>query len=164
MSKHFTRILLGLRRTTSSGRFLPEIDGVRFLSISWVVLFHAIAQVGFKLHEHLPDSHLWQIIGVGKFGVWIFFSLSGFILALPFAEWRICDGKPITLKRYYLRRLTRIEPPYLVNLAAVFALLPPVQLACRLSSTSQARSCQRFLSPRPGFQPRQFPEPRRLEP
>jgi hypothetical protein len=32
--KVFTRILHGLRRTTSSGRFLPEIDGVRFLSIS----------------------------------------------------------------------------------------------------------------------------------
>jgi peptidoglycan/LPS O-acetylase OafA/YrhL len=124
VSKTLTRILRGLRRTTSSGRFLPEIDGVRFLSISWVVLFHAIGQVVFKLHEDLPDSHLWQIIGVGSFGVWIFFSLSGFILALPFAEWRICGDKPVRLKRYYLRRLTRIEPPYLVNLASLFALLP----------------------------------------
>jgi len=123
VSKTFTRILRGLRRTTSSGRFLPEIDGVRFLSISWVVLTHIIGQFAFKLQRNL-DGHFWQIIGVGSFGVLIFFSLSGFILALPFAEWRICGGKPITLKRYYLRRLTRIEPPYLVNLASVFALVP----------------------------------------
>jgi peptidoglycan/LPS O-acetylase OafA/YrhL len=71
-----------------------------------------------------PDGSFWQIIGAGSFGVWIFFALSGFILALPFAEWRICGGKPVTLKKYYFRRLTRIEPPYLVNLALAFALLP----------------------------------------
>ncbi|MBV8843330.1 MAG: acyltransferase [Bryobacterales bacterium] len=124
MSEAFTRILLALRRTTSSGRFLPEIDGVRFLSISWVVLFHTIGQVTFKFHQHLPDSRFWQIIGAGDFGVWIFFCLSGFVLALPFAEWRTCGGKPVRLKRYYLRRLTRIEPPYLVNLTSVFVLLP----------------------------------------
>ena len=124
MSKAFTRLLLALRRTTSSGNFLPEIDGVRFLSISWVVLFHAIGQVLSKFHQRPPDSLFWRTLQLGDFSVWIFFSLSGFILALPFAQWRICGGKPVTLKRYYVRRLTRIEPPYLVNLAVLFALIP----------------------------------------
>ena len=124
MSKAFTRLLLGLRRTTSSGNFLPEIDGVRFLSISWVVLFHAIGQVLSKFHQRLPGGLFWRTLQLGDFSVWIFFSLSGFILALPFAQWRIRGDKPVTLKRYYVRRLTRIEPPYLVNLALLFALIP----------------------------------------
>ena len=53
----------------------------------------------------------------------VFFTLSGFILALPFASNRLGDGRVVKLSKYFWRRITRIEPPYLVSLAlvAVFA-------------------------------------------
>ncbi|MBC7792645.1 MAG: hypothetical protein H7Z43_02970, partial [Clostridia bacterium] len=34
-----------LLRRTASGRFIPAIDGVRFVAIFWVVLFHVRAYV-----------------------------------------------------------------------------------------------------------------------
>lgn len=58
-----------------------------------------------------------------NFGLELFFVISGFVLALPFLSARLGDGKPVSLKSYYLRRLTRIEPPYVVMLTVIFALL-----------------------------------------
>ncbi|MCP4378441.1 MAG: acyltransferase, partial [bacterium] len=40
--------------------------------------------------------------------------ISGFILAVPMLEDRLFGGKRVSPGRYYLRRLTRIEPPYLI--------------------------------------------------
>ena len=56
----------------------------------------------------------------GHFGVNLFFAISGFILALPFAK-RAFEQRPApNLKAYYLRRVTRIEPPYIICLAIFF--------------------------------------------
>src|SRR4051812_42856124 len=33
-------ILRHLTRVTTSGRYVPEIDGIRFVAIAWVVLVH----------------------------------------------------------------------------------------------------------------------------
>jgi peptidoglycan/LPS O-acetylase OafA/YrhL len=62
----------------------------------------------------------------GHFGVNLFFVISGFILALPFAK-RAFNQLPAPdltsdLKRYYLRRVTRIEPPYLLSLIVIFLI------------------------------------------
>ena len=35
-----TRVLRGLSRETSSGRFIPEMDGLRLAAIAMVVLYH----------------------------------------------------------------------------------------------------------------------------
>lgn len=63
-----------------------------------------------------PGSWLSSIIGRGSLGVDVFFAISGFILALPFARQRLFHEKPVSLKAYYIRRLTRLEPPYVVSL------------------------------------------------
>lgn len=49
-------------------------------------------------------------------GVNIFFFISGFILALPFLNSYVYGEGEISLKHYYYRRLTRIEPPYVISL------------------------------------------------
>jgi peptidoglycan/LPS O-acetylase OafA/YrhL len=54
--------------------------------------------------------------------VQLFFGISGFIIALPFARSRLAGDKPVNLRSYYLRRLTRIEPPYVIHLAFLFML------------------------------------------
>ena len=59
----------------------------------------------------------------GGYGVSIFFMISGFILSLPFAKAHFNknpDKKNISLKRYYLRRLIRLEPPYIIALIIFF--------------------------------------------
>ena len=55
-------------------------------------------------------------------GVELFFVISGFILALPFARQNISQREPVQLKAYYLRRLTRLEPPYLIQLLFMLVL------------------------------------------
>lgn len=43
------------------------------------------------------------------------FVLSGLALALPFARQYLADGTRVVLSSYYMRRLTRLEPPYIVS-------------------------------------------------
>jgi len=49
----------------------------------------------------------------------LFFLLSGFILSLPFARSYRANTPQPSLRKYYLRRITRLEPPYLLNIALV---------------------------------------------
>ena len=63
------------------------------------------------------------LAGHGYRGVNLFYVLSGFILGLPFAEHRLKGNRPVSLPSYFLRRLTRLEPPYFLNLLVCSALL-----------------------------------------
>jgi peptidoglycan/LPS O-acetylase OafA/YrhL len=122
------RLLGRLSRKTTSGRYIPEIDGLRFVSILLVVLFHVRSVLGSLGSGHVPGFHgrgfLDGVLGQGQFGVEMFFMISGFILALPFAAHRLQGGPAPNVPRYYLRRLTRLEPPYLLALTACLILLP----------------------------------------
>ena len=106
----------GFRRVTSNGDFIPEIDGLRFIAISLVIVCHLSVLIGFWL---LQEEGL---LKYGRHGVELFFGISGFILATPFAMQAIRDGKRVSLKRYFLRRVTRLEPPYLLSLVIYFML------------------------------------------
>lgn len=55
-------------------------------------------------------------------GVLLFFVISGFILALPFALQHQRGGERVSLRAYFLRRLTRLEPPYLLTLLGLALL------------------------------------------
>jgi len=115
-------LLARLSRISSSGRFIPEIDGLRFIAIAWVVLHHLACFFVFKSGA-VPKDRLYDVVNQGFFGVQLFFVISGFILAVPFAEsWLQGDDRP-NLGRYYRRRLTRLEPPYAINLLIFFAWL-----------------------------------------
>ncbi len=58
-----------------------------------------------------------------NFGVQLFFVISGFILGLPFARHFYEGTERPKLKAYYWRRLTRIEPPLIINLTISLGLL-----------------------------------------
>lgn len=122
-------MLARLRRVTSSGRYLPQVDGIRFIAITSVFLFH----VTRLLYDDFPENRvpfgaaeaadpLGRLLREGRLGVMVFFALSGFILALPFVSARLAAGRRVSLRSYFLRRVTRIEPPYLVALALVALL------------------------------------------
>lgn len=117
------RILKRLSRETTSGRFIPELDGLRFVAIAMVILYHLngylIAKTSFYEHGATPDW-LGRAALVGNHGVELFFVISGFILALPFAAHHLKQERAVSLRAYYLRRLTRLEPPYF---ATIFLLM-----------------------------------------
>lgn len=121
---------MSLKRITTSGRFVPEIDGLRFIAILAVVLYHVNAYVATKsppIHDPAAKATpVWSLLHEGRYGVELFFVISGMILALPFARQHLGRGPAVRLKAYFLRRLTRLEPPYLLNLVLLFVLLVTV--------------------------------------
>ena len=120
------RILRSLSRETSSGRFIPEMDGLRFVAISMVILYHLngylMAKTAFYEHGSATPDWLCRSALVGFHGVELFFVISGFILALPFAAHHLSGAPAVSLRKYYLRRLTRLEPPYFVTIFLLLAL------------------------------------------
>jgi peptidoglycan/LPS O-acetylase OafA/YrhL len=125
LSRHFGRV-------TSGGRLIPAVDGLRCIAILCVVLYHLEDYLAHKGAAWNPDSavesSVHRLLHAGHVGVPLFFALSGFILALPFFESAcgLSTGRVTDLKRYYLRRVTRLEPPYLINLAIASVLLAVV--------------------------------------
>lgn len=125
-------ILQRLSRETSSGRFIPVMDGLRFIAITMVILFHLNGYLAAKWPLHhsgfLPQSSwLAKTALIGFHGVELFFVISGFILALPFATHRLASEPAVSLRTYYLRRLTRLEPPYFFIAIGLFVLALWVQ-------------------------------------
>lgn len=114
-----TRIL------SRSRRFIPEVEGLRFVAVMAVMLYHLS---GYTLVKHMAqaavqpaESWIPSLFSLGHYGVQLFFVLSGFLLATPFAKWRLGLGPKPSLRTYFLRRLTRLEPPFIVLILLTFA-------------------------------------------
>lgn len=123
MQNSGNKFLESFRRITSAGNYIPEIDGLRFVAIFWVVVWMHLPTM---LDKHLfggslfSNHYAFAVMIEGGNGVSLFFMVSGFILSLPFINERLNNGKKVVLSQYYLRRLTRLEPPYLVALIIAF--------------------------------------------
>ncbi len=107
-----------LTRKTSSGKVLNEIDGLRALAIFMVLYFHSF---GF-LKTHIPQilnllpSYFINTFSNGDNGVPLFFAISSFVLGLPFAKYHLYSGEKVLLKKYFIRRITRLQPTYFIVL------------------------------------------------
>ncbi len=104
--------MLEFRRITDHKRFIPQIDGLRFVAISSVVFVH----IYDSLHRGAIPPPFFIDGDVAKRGVELFFVISGFILGVPFASRYLLKTPKVNLGQYYLRRLTRLEPPYFISL------------------------------------------------
>lgn len=114
------------RRITTSGAYYPEIDGIRFLCIVMVMLCHVEIYVETyvtPVDASLPSPFLYLFQNGGLSGVFAFFTLSGYILSLPFLKAKFDNRNAPSLKKYFLRRLTRLEPPYIISLLLSFVML-----------------------------------------
>ncbi|MGC4037719.1 MAG: acyltransferase [Chitinophagaceae bacterium] len=122
MGKKISLFLEKFRRVTSGGYYMPEIDGLRFIAVFWVAaLMHTTNFINVKFYDSkLLPSYAAGVAIEGGYGVSLFFIISGFILAFPFATQYLQNGKKVALKEYYLRRVTRLEPPYLAALLIAF--------------------------------------------
>jgi peptidoglycan/LPS O-acetylase OafA/YrhL len=118
-----------LSRVTASREFIPEVDGLRFIALMPVLFLHSAThfliwrgRTGFDGDWTHGHGIILRAIGVGSIGVQLFFVISGFIVALPFARHHLADGPRPLLGRYFMRRFTRIEPPYVIALIAIYLL------------------------------------------
>lgn len=130
-----SRVLRALERTTASGEFIPAVDGLRFIAIAAVLLHHVTA--AYIKHSHRFDPidlprQWWDVfpkslsltIGyAGHFGVPLFFVISGFILSLPYVRARDFGIPAPNIWQYYLRRIVRLDPPYIISLLVAFAVI-----------------------------------------
>ncbi|PCJ42030.1 MAG: hypothetical protein COA99_08495 [Moraxellaceae bacterium] len=97
------------------------IDGLRALSLLMVILFHVFRNTSHALtkgqtQDLISDTPLYlSWVWNADKGVDIFFLISGFLIAgLLFREHQ--DKARIDLKSFYIRRLLRLSPIYLVAL------------------------------------------------
>jgi peptidoglycan/LPS O-acetylase OafA/YrhL len=91
------------------GQRFSALDGLRGLAALSVMFFHYFCMDFDKLTP-LPRS-----AGVS---VTLFFALSAFLLFHP-----IASGRKLDIKKYYLKRVLRIYPAYLVAIALSIALI-----------------------------------------
>jgi len=108
------------------------------MAIAPVVLYHINQFYGFNgpLSNSARTDPLFHLLNLGNFGVRLFFVISGFILSLPFAEHYLRGAKQVSLKQYFIRRLTRLEPPYIISLLIYFGVRWLAQGSLHASSIS----------------------------
>ena len=96
---------------------LRPLDGLRALSILWVMLFHsawyAAPFVPFPTYVALLGSRWMTLVWRGDFGVDVFFVMSGFLIAGIMIDEHQRTGR-IGRARFYWRRLLRLWPALLV--------------------------------------------------
>ena len=92
--------------------YLPTLDGWRAIAISAVILDHLAA--------NFRDIHplLFAISRTGPNGVSLFFAISGFLICSRLLEEENTVGS-ISLRRFYVRRASRILPAAVTYLAII---------------------------------------------
>lgn len=101
------------------------LTGLRGWAALWVYFYHLWVFAGPRpliVEMGGVSLNLTPFMSVGGAGVSIFFVLSGFLLALPFAEWQLGQRARPALGRYLFRRVLRVFPAYYVQLAILLFL------------------------------------------
>src|ERR1700730_2481787 len=125
--RYEARLLSSLRRSTSHSEFIPVIDGLRFLAILPVVLHH-LCERAIRIAEdrHLvtaSDYALINLFPTGYLGVELFFVISGLIISYPFISAHFRGQLYPSVRKFYLRRVTRLEPPYFLVMIGCYLFL-----------------------------------------
>lgn len=115
----------GAEQATSVVRQAGERRSARIESL------RALAALGVLVGHAYGWAHHWggvyatyrgRVVLSGGFGVFLFFTLSGYLLYLPFARSAFGDGDRIRVGRYAANRALRVLPLYYVVVATFLAL------------------------------------------
>jgi peptidoglycan/LPS O-acetylase OafA/YrhL len=100
----FNRFFIALQEYGfGARRAVPSLDGLRAISIVFVLVAHLSGTSHFPLHLNFSTSRL------GEFGVRVFFVISGFLItSILLAE--LGRKGDISLRRFYFRRALRLFP------------------------------------------------------
>lgn len=114
-------------RITSSGNYIAEVDGLRFIAIMPVLIQHLSERLyrysDIEWAQPVAKDPFAFLASRGTIGVYLFFAISGFILCLPFAKYHLLNGRRVPLGAYFWRRVTRLEPPYFFWMTFFFLIL-----------------------------------------
>lgn len=91
-------------------RHLPNLDFLRAIAILMVLFLHITANFTTKLNLYS---------GFGRYGVELFFVLSGFLVGCLFFNERHAKGN-VNILNFILRRVSRTLPPYFIVLIPAF--------------------------------------------
>ena len=95
---------------------IPGLDGLRAIAVIMVMASHAVQSPGF------PEwTWLRNLAHCGRYGVDIFFVISGFLITTLLAREMERTGH-LNLQRFFARRFLRIIPAYLLLLVVVAGL------------------------------------------
>jgi len=115
--------VITLKRLTNSQAYLPFIDGLRFFAIIPVILVHFVDFYERNTRKIQDADHYGNLLtGDSNNAVLLFFVISGFVLGLPFARHYFSGSAAPDLKSFFTRRLTRLEPPYLLVLTGLMLM------------------------------------------
>jgi len=103
-------------RARTDGRYLPQLDALRFFAILGVLMAHT--------WWSNPLPWIFGGLGLGFLGVRLFFVLSGFLITGILLECRARadehgDRRSVLIRRFYARRFLRIYPLYYAVLAGL---------------------------------------------
>jgi len=100
-----------------------DLDAMRAIAVLMVLAGHAYA-IGGAIPAHTSTAPTDMVVNAGGAGIWLFFALSGYLIALPFLR-ALLRGEPLPDGgRYAVRRAARILPAYWIALFVLLLLLP----------------------------------------
>ena len=106
---------IGTQDMTFASR-IPELDGVRGLAISLVLVWHYLFGV-FAPPDNSVLAALWGLAALSWSGVDLFFVLSGFLIGGILLDHR---DSPHYFRTFYIRRACRILPLYFLVVLTFF--------------------------------------------
>jgi peptidoglycan/LPS O-acetylase OafA/YrhL len=87
-----------------------RIESLRALAAMSVLVGH----VWLFTQGSSSTAYPQRLVEAGRYGVWLFFALTGYLLFWPFVRSTLAGGGTIDLRRYALNRVLRILPLYYV--------------------------------------------------
>ncbi|XP_055947793.1 nose resistant to fluoxetine protein 6-like [Argiope bruennichi] len=105
--------------TASAEGQLPCLHGIRFLSMTWVIVCHCYMSVANAVKNPLEaidyvDNWTFQIIMNGFFSVDSFFVLSGFLVGYLYFQHAPKTNGKIPWFYFYIHRYIRLTPVYVI--------------------------------------------------
>ena len=103
-------------------KYIPGLNGLRALAVVFVIITHWAPEIDKQLF-------IFRILPDGRFGVNLFFVLSGFLISsILFLEKKKLsefNTKSKIIVNFYIRRFLRIFPVYYLTLAVIFTFNIP---------------------------------------
>lgn len=114
--------------TSSSSKELSCLNGIRFLSMSWIILCHSYLMSLYRVVSsyeyvlHMAQDWAVQVLLNGFMGVETFFFLGGFLVCYVSSKHVIVGKGNFSVKMYIFHRLWRILPVYIFAILFVFLM------------------------------------------
>ena len=140
-----------LMSTYQPATAITNINGIRVISMFWIILGHVTFWQSFTtyvnapdLFEEMPKHFLFQPIINFAISVDSFFVLSGLLLSyLSMKEMERNQGK-FTFILFYLHRLLRLSPVYYLVLVLHFKLLPYIGSGPFWHFKDEVNNCEKY--------------------